>query len=633
MMRKCILVLSISLFITAGYIFYKAALEHDLSALLLEWSQSDSPRAVPAATAAPQEPPQELPRENLQGENLVAPQGTRDAQAATAAQDNLPPSRDVDETPINTDDVFRHVAALQLPATTAVPDVANEQSSRRAEESPLEELQRLAGTRGLYATQIAEISASLEAIQTEQAALQARAEALRPQQATAAEVRRQLEALDQQRRTLQASLQEQEEDILEQEHLVAEARKALAAVRTAREREGVAGKALEKLKAQRDADVRRQAELETSLATKEAALASLDETITALLKTEEESARAESSLGGLGGPGGPGGQGATQGQAVSPELETLRKNIAQARKAAAAALAQKRAAREKTEKTRDDLIAQRQEVAAAVDARRQELEALQQELAALRQTLAGPQAAVTKEQLAALEAPLAKLRQQRQIVMDKLAAVDDATRGLDQTLATAEEAKAELAEIESAMEEAALQISRFTRDRTTYHSKLSSLDERCHALQDEIRQVLTAAESSLFGSQGAAETTRPQRILVSTFGEGAFAPGQATLQEGVRAQVVKALAQVSEQRQAHRVSVEGHTDDAPLNGNIKDAYGDNINLSYHRAKAVADALVAAGLEPSAVVVAAHGAGKPVHPNDTQEGRSRNRRVEVWLVAQ
>ncbi|MCA1945717.1 MAG: OmpA family protein [Desulfovibrio sp.] len=526
--------------------------------------------------------------------------------------------------------MFRHVAALQLPATTAVPDVANEQSSRRAEESPLEELQRLAGTRGLYATQIAEISASLEAIQTEQAALQARAEALRPQQAIAAEVRRQLTALDQERRTLQASLQEQEEDILEQEHLVAEARKALAAVRTAREREGVAGKALEKLKAQLDADVRRQAELETSLATKEAALVSLDETITALLKTEEESARAESSLGGLGGPGG---LAATQGQAVSPELETLRKNIAQARKAAAAALAQKRAAREQTEKTRDGLLAQRQEVAAAVDARRQEFEALQQELAALRQTLAGPQAAVTKEQLAALEAPLAKLRQQRQIVMDKLAAVDDATRGLDQTLATAEEAKAELAEIESAMEEAALQISRFTRDRATYHSKLSSLDARSHALQDEIRQVLTAAESSLFGLDEAANATRPQRILVSTFGEGAFAPGQATLQEGVRAQVVKALAQVSAQRQAHRVSVEGHTDDAPLNGNIKDAYGDNINLSYHRAKAVADALVAAGLEPSAIVVAAHGAGKPVHPNDTQEGRSRNRRVEVWLVAQ
>ncbi|AGW13734.1 putative OmpA/MotB domain-containing protein [Megalodesulfovibrio gigas DSM 1382 = ATCC 19364] len=238
---------------------------------------------------------------------------------------------------------------------------------------------------------------------------------------------------------------------------------------------------------------------------------------------------------------------------------------------------------------------------------------------------------MTKEQLAAMEATLNQAKHQRQQLADKLAALAEIKRGMEDALHSASNTQAEMDEIESALAESELQISRFLRDRDTYHSQLSALDERLYSLQDDIRQALTTAESTLLGGPQPDAQGRA-RSLVAALGDGAFAPGKAVLQDAVKPQVAKALAALL-QNQGARVSVEGHTDDSPLSGPAKDQYGDNINLSYHRAKAVADALVEGGLPPAAVVVAAHGASRPSHPNDTLEGRSRNRRVEIWLVTQ
>jgi outer membrane protein OmpA-like peptidoglycan-associated protein len=43
------------------------------------------------------------------------------------------------------------------------------------------------------------------------------------------------------------------------------------------------------------------------------------------------------------------------------------------------------------------------------------------------------------------------------------------------------------------------------------------------------------------------------------------------------------------------------------------------------------ALVANGIEPARIVVAGHGKLYPVMPNDSEEGRARNRRVEILIL--
>ena len=58
--------------------------------------------------------------------------------------------------------------------------------------------------------------------------------------------------------------------------------------------------------------------------------------------------------------------------------------------------------------------------------------------------------------------------------------------------------------------------------------------------------------------------------------------------------------------------------------------GVNLKLSKERAGAVAKELATRGITPA--MVAGFGSALPVASNDTDQGREKNRRVEVWLVS-
>ena len=70
-----------------------------------------------------------------------------------------------------------------------------------------------------------------------------------------------------------------------------------------------------------------------------------------------------------------------------------------------------------------------------------------------------------------------------------------------------------------------------------------------------------------------------------------------------------------------KVSIEGHTD------NVGDA-ASNKKLSEARAKAVMDALIAKGIKKERLSSIGWGQEKPVADNRTEEGRAKNRRVEI-----
>ncbi|MBN9414622.1 hypothetical protein ABS71_02480 [bacterium SCN 62-11] len=74
-----------------------------------------------------------------------------------------------------------------------------------------------------------------------------------------------------------------------------------------------------------------------------------------------------------------------------------------------------------------------------------------------------------------------------------------------------------------------------------------------------------------------------------------------------------------------KMRVEGHADNTP----IHDAqYADNYYLSLGRAGSVARCLLDGGADPDRLGLMAYGERRPVASNDTQDGRARNRRVEI-----
>lgn len=77
--------------------------------------------------------------------------------------------------------------------------------------------------------------------------------------------------------------------------------------------------------------------------------------------------------------------------------------------------------------------------------------------------------------------------------------------------------------------------------------------------------------------------------------------------------------------------VSGFTDDRQVSGSNRQ-FDDNWDLSAQRALTVTRTLIAEGVPSSSVFAAAFGAEQPVSPNTTEDGRARNRRVEIAPIA-
>jgi len=74
-----------------------------------------------------------------------------------------------------------------------------------------------------------------------------------------------------------------------------------------------------------------------------------------------------------------------------------------------------------------------------------------------------------------------------------------------------------------------------------------------------------------------------------------------------------------------KIQISGHTDNVG-----KDA--DNLALSLNRAKAVMGYLLSKGVDPKRINSKGYGATKPISVNDTEAGRSLNRRTELSVVS-
>lgn len=116
----------------------------------------------------------------------------------------------------------------------------------------------------------------------------------------------------------------------------------------------------------------------------------------------------------------------------------------------------------------------------------------------------------------------------------------------------------------------------------------------------------------------------PPPAVVTLDSMSLFDSGKAQLKAGSTRAMVGALEMIK----AHagkRILVAGHTD------NVGDP-ASNLRLSVARAAAVRDWLVdASGLSTTQFAIQGYGDTRPIADNDTQEGRARNRRVEITLV--
>ena len=105
-----------------------------------------------------------------------------------------------------------------------------------------------------------------------------------------------------------------------------------------------------------------------------------------------------------------------------------------------------------------------------------------------------------------------------------------------------------------------------------------------------------------------------------------FEKGKAVLKPESKKVLDKVAALLLRNPQIRLVRIEGHTDST---GNPKR----NLILSQRRAEAVMRYLISKGVSPSRLQAVGYGDTRPIAPNDTPEGRAKNRRVEFIIVRQ
>jgi len=150
---------------------------------------------------------------------------------------------------------------------------------------------------------------------------------------------------------------------------------------------------------------------------------------------------------------------------------------------------------------------------------------------------------------------------------------------------------------------------------------------------DSEAEVLTSLEADLLavlgdngGKEGASVTRRANHVALTFPEKIVFDPGRA----GIKPAAQTILQKVASLTLAHPgvfVEIQGHTDNRPIHNN---RYASNWELSVDRATQVVKALIQLGINPTQISGRGFGEYRNLYPNDNDENRGRNRRVEIQI---
>jgi flagellar motor protein MotB len=157
-------------------------------------------------------------------------------------------------------------------------------------------------------------------------------------------------------------------------------------------------------------------------------------------------------------------------------------------------------------------------------------------------------------------------------------------------------------------------------------------EREAHAAEAQKREKLEELLKRQFGSRMEGRVTMIDgRIGIG--GAVLFRSSSAELQPDgatLLVELAKPLAEYASTHDKEAIMVSGFTDDLAVVNPAK-GFKDNWELSSERALTVVRALVAAGVPADRVFAAGFGETHPVAENATDEGRAKNRRVEIAPV--
>jgi outer membrane protein OmpA-like peptidoglycan-associated protein len=249
-----------------------------------------------------------------------------------------------------------------------------------------------------------------------------------------------------------------------------------------------------------------------------------------------------------------------------------------------------------------DLTASQQNLSAEVLAQRQaDILARQQQLDTLRQSLeaeAAARAQRDKQEQEAIAAALARRQQADAEAAALRAQAENSAQQAQAAQAAAQQAQAAAQSAQTQLEETRRQLAQ------------SDAETRRLRIQNELSRI--------------ASTRSESRGLIVTLNGGIlFDTGKTALKPGAKSTLSK-IAKQLQTDPSLKIAVEGHTDSVG-------GAATNQALSEKRANAVRDYLVSAGISADHITADGKGEESPIATNKTAAGRQQNRRVELVIT--
>ena len=203
---------------------------------------------------------------------------------------------------------------------------------------------------------------------------------------------------------------------------------------------------------------------------------------------------------------------------------------------------------------------------------------------------------------------------------------------LQQTLNAIEKAKAATGKseqdvlfggIEGQLKELAAVANAAAKSTQEQAEAKAESNKKAQIAEDELKVALRQEIG-----QGLADVQREDDKVIITVGAGgAFASGSANLTpEAI--EIMNRIAEVNAAGKS-KIKVSGHTDDVPLI--FGSNYRDNWDLAAARSASVVQAFAANGtISEERLEAISYGESRPVEPNDSPDGRAKNRRIEIEI---
>ncbi len=143
-------------------------------------------------------------------------------------------------------------------------------------------------------------------------------------------------------------------------------------------------------------------------------------------------------------------------------------------------------------------------------------------------------------------------------------------------------------------------------------------DDLLEDIDDVIREETVGDNIVLKTSEGTVS------MLIT--GTALFSAGEAELNEEADS-VMNRIAGLVAEYPEYNINIKGYTDNVPI---ATDRFPSNWELSAFRATTVLKYLVSEGIDPVRMTATGYGELMPIVPNDSDENRAKNRRVEFVL---